>query len=162
MKSKKYFYSSIIMLFFSLLSLVYFEGSYITRCIRRANDQGIGEPLAYYFFFIFAIIGIVFFILGWTVKDRAAAPIKDNPTEPKGANFMKSVKYMITSVVCLIFSIFFLYWFTSKNNPAPGIILFCIFLIAFLVFFILGWVIKDKPEKPEKHILESDNDKETK
>ena len=71
---------------------------------------------------------------------------------------MKSIKFLLTSVVCLIFSISFLFIFTTEETPIPGMIGFYGFLAAFLVFFILGWIVKDKPKPP----CDTENDKDTK
>lgn len=71
---------------------------------------------------------------------------------------MKQIKFILTSIICLIFSIFFLFAFTTEDNPTIGIIGFYGFMLAFLVFFILGWVVKDKPTVPKNSSTET-NDK---
>lgn len=81
MKSRKYFSSSIIMLLLSILSLIYFEGSFISRCIL-GTQQGYSEPIAWYLFLIFTIVGIVFFILGLAAKDKPDSP-KDTDKDDK-------------------------------------------------------------------------------
>lgn len=53
---------------------------------------------------------------------------------------------------------FFLFAFTTEDNPTIGIIGFYGFMLAFLVFFILGWVVKDKPIVPKNSSTET-NDK---
>ena len=49
---------------------------------------------------------------------------------------MKSVKFILTSIICLLLSMFFLFAFTTEDNPTIGIIGFYGFMLAFLVFFI--------------------------
>ncbi|GEM_PF-5460260 len=71
---------------------------------------------------------------------------------------MKSVKFILTSIICLLLSMFFLFAFTTEDNPTIGIIGFYGFMLAFLVFFILGWVVKDKPIVPKNSSTET-NDK---
>lgn len=71
---------------------------------------------------------------------------------------MKSVKFILTSIVCLLFSMLFLFAFTTEDNPTIGIIGFYGFMLAFLVFFILGWIVKDKPTVPKNSTTET-NDK---
>ncbi len=81
MKSRKRFLSSIIMLLLSILSLIYFEGGFIARCISDRH-AGIDEPIAWYLFLIFTIVGIVFFILGLAAKDKPDSP-KDTDKDDK-------------------------------------------------------------------------------
>lgn len=80
MKSRKYFSSSIIMLLLSILSLIYLEGGFIARCIS-GSQPGVGEPIAWYLFVIFAIVGIVFFILGLAAKDKPDSPKDTDKTD---------------------------------------------------------------------------------
>ena len=63
---------------------------------------------------------------------------------------MKSVKFILTSIICLLLSMFFLFAFTTEDNPTIGIIGF--------YGFMLGWVVKDKPIVPKNSSTET-NDK---
>lgn len=72
---------------------------------------------------------------------------------------MKSIKLLLTSVVCLLFAMFFLFAFVTEENPIPGMIGFYGFLAVFLLFFILGWVIKDNPKIPKDKDHQDTNDK---
>ena len=72
---------------------------------------------------------------------------------------MKSIKLLLTSVVCLLFAMFFLFAFVTEENPIPGMIGFYGFLAVFLLFFILGWVIKDTPKSPKDKDHQDTNDK---
>ncbi len=72
---------------------------------------------------------------------------------------MKSIKLLLTSVVCLLFSMLFLFAFVTEENPIPGMIGFYGFLAVFLLFFILGWVIKDNPKIPKDKDHQDSNDK---
>ncbi len=72
---------------------------------------------------------------------------------------MKSIKLLLTSVVCLLFSMLFLFAFVTEENPIPGMIGFYGFLAVFLLFFILGWVIKDNPKIPKDKDHQDTNDK---
>lgn len=73
MKTQKYFLTSIFMILLSIFSLIYFEGSFISRCIL-GTQQGYSEPISWYLFVILAVVGIVFFVLGWVVKDKPKPP----------------------------------------------------------------------------------------
>ena len=72
---------------------------------------------------------------------------------------MKSIKLLLTSGVCLLFAMFFLFAFVTEENPIPGMIGFYGFLAVFLLFFILGWVIKDNPKIPKDKDHQDSNDK---
>ena len=63
---------------------------------------------------------------------------------------MKAIKFLLTSVVFLILSIFFLVVFAGDGDFTTQVIGFYTFLVAFIVFFILGWVVKDKPDSVTK------------
>lgn len=72
---------------------------------------------------------------------------------------MKSIKLLLTSVVCLLFSMLFLFAFVTEENPIPGMIGFYGFLAVFLLFFILGWAIKDNPKIPKDKDHQDTNNK---
>lgn len=72
-----------------------------------------------------------------------------------------SMKFFFTSVVCLLL-MFFYVWrntYMTGENSVYLVTMSTIFGIAFLVFFILGWVWKDKPAKKE-NLPEVTNDKQ--
>ena len=58
-------------------------------------------------------------------------------------------------IVCNVF----LFAFVTEENPIPGMIGFYGFLAVFLLFFILGWVIKDNPKIPKDKDHQDSNDK---
>lgn len=80
MKSRKRFLSSIIMLLLSILSLIYYIGHIILLCLLD-RQFGYSEPIAWYLFVIFAIVGIVFFILGLAAKDKLDSPKDTDKTD---------------------------------------------------------------------------------
>lgn len=71
---------------------------------------------------------------------------------------MLSIKFFFTSMAFLMIS---LHWLFDSYDAADFYSAYfypCIFFVAFLVFFILGWVVKDKPSVPENSSTEP-NDK---
>lgn len=80
---------------------------------------------------------------------------------------MKSIKCFFTSIISLLICLFYHDIVKYGNNgshigvSASEIIASIIFtasFLAFLVFFILGWVVKDKPTVPKNSTTEI-NDK---
>ncbi len=73
---------------------------------------------------------------------------------------MKSTKCLITSIACLVLSMYVLLVGVIDRHQYISAIISDVFAIAFLVFFILGWILKDKPRPPRSAPNEiKENDK---
>ena len=80
---------------------------------------------------------------------------------------MKSSKCFFTSIISLLICLFYYDIVKYGNNGSHiGVsaseiiasIIFIVSLLSFLVFFILGWAVKDKPTVPKNSTTET-NDK---
>ncbi len=77
---------------------------------------------------------------------------------------MKSIKLLLTSVLFLLSSFIWLFfaYITGESHSSDLIgymIGFFVFIAACLVFFILGWVIKDNPKIPKDKDYQDTNNK---
>lgn len=71
---------------------------------------------------------------------------------------MKSLKLFATSIFSLLFSLVFFAYACIDENAYGALIVFAALALISIVFFILGWAVKDKSKPPR----DTENDKDTK
>lgn len=71
---------------------------------------------------------------------------------------MLSIKFFFTSLIFFNAALFLMFSFNQTPDLFSKYFYPCIFFILFLVFFILGWVVKDKPAASKNSTTET-NDK---
>ena len=72
---------------------------------------------------------------------------------------MKSIKLLLKSIICLLFSILNLIALSFAKDSTIGIIGFFVFLFAFLILFILSCFVKDNPENSKDKDHQDTNNK---
>jgi len=79
---------------------------------------------------------------------------------------MKSIKFFSTSIVSLLIFFFYYAIIIYKDNGCMGpstseiisTVIYAVAFLSFVVFFILGWVVKDKPSAPKNDLPKKGSD----